>query len=91
MKQARLLDMAHNAIVVQDCQQTILYWNQGAERLYGWSRAEATGANVSELLKTVWPKSLADVRTVLLRKGHWHGEVVNTRKDGGRIERTVAA
>src|SRR5262249_47824008 len=40
-EQAALLDEAHDAICVTDMQRRIMYWNRGAERLYGWSRFEA--------------------------------------------------
>ena len=40
-EQATLLDIASDAIFVRDLDHHILYWNQGAERLYGWSAAES--------------------------------------------------
>ena len=42
-EQARLLDLAHDAIIVLDLAGHILYWNKGAERIYGWLAQEATG------------------------------------------------
>ena len=49
-EQAALLDKAHDAIVVRDLEGTILFWNKGAENLYGWTRQEALGRNIGELL-----------------------------------------
>ena len=49
-EQAALLDKAQDAISVVDLDDRILYWNQSAERLYGWSAAEALGRKASELL-----------------------------------------
>ncbi|HKS37990.1 MAG TPA: PAS domain S-box protein, partial [Verrucomicrobiae bacterium] len=49
-EQAALLDKAHDAILVTDMEQRILYWNRGAERLYGWTTSEAVGRNADELL-----------------------------------------
>ena len=46
-----LLELAHDAIVIRTIEGTILFWNRGAERLYGWSAEEATGRNVQELLR----------------------------------------
>src|SRR5215470_8250723 len=39
-QQASLLDKAQDAILVCDLNHQILYWNKGAERIYGWSAEE---------------------------------------------------
>jgi two-component system CheB/CheR fusion protein len=41
---------AHDAIMVQDLEGRILAWNPGAERIYGWSEAEALMMNMRDLL-----------------------------------------
>jgi PAS domain-containing protein len=41
-EQAELLDLTHDAIFVRSLEGKILYWNRGAERLYGWTR-DASG------------------------------------------------
>jgi PAS domain S-box-containing protein len=38
------------AVVATDPQARILYWNQGAERLYGWSADEVLGRNAAEVI-----------------------------------------
>ena len=48
--QARLLDLASDAIACTGIEGTISYWNGGAERLYGYSRQEAHGQPVQELI-----------------------------------------
>ena len=45
---------AHDAITVQDLTGRTLAWNPGAERLYGWSEAQALALNVRERI----PESL---------------------------------
>jgi PAS domain S-box-containing protein len=40
---AQLMELARDAILVRDSSDTILYWNRGAEELYGWSAQEAVG------------------------------------------------
>jgi two-component system CheB/CheR fusion protein len=41
---------AHDAITVQDMEGRILAWNPAAERMYGWSEAEALALNIRELI-----------------------------------------
>jgi PAS domain S-box-containing protein len=78
-EQARLLDMAHDAILVCDMEDHILYWNKSAERLYGWSADEAIGRTVTELLFNNNPPPQEPMQ-VLLEKGKWHGEVTHKTK-----------
>src|SRR5437763_12853823 len=48
-EQAALLDKARDAIVVRGLDEKILYWNEGAERIYGWTAEEASGRTAREL------------------------------------------
>lgn len=83
-EQAALLDKAQDAIVVHDVHDVITFWNASAERLYGWSAAEALGRKVPGLLysdDTEYQKA----RTVLLEKGAWIGELTQQTKDGKGI------
>ena len=41
---------AHDAVLVQDLEGRILVWNPGAERVYGWSEAEAFAMNIRDLV-----------------------------------------
>ena len=84
-EQAQLLDLAHDAILSLDWNGTITFWNQGAERMYGWSSAEALGKNAFDLLKSALPESLQDIESQLVSKGHWEGELVHSRRDGSRL------
>jgi len=68
-KQAALLDLAHDAILVRDLQGRIVFWNRGAEHMYGWSQEEARGRVTHELLQTKFPVPLATIEVVLASKG----------------------
>jgi PAS domain S-box-containing protein len=83
-QQARLLDLAQDAIVVRDLQDRITFWNQGAERLYGWTAAEAVGCNAVELLYRD-PACCAAARKETLEKGEWNGELPQRTKPGHEI------
>ena len=83
--QARLLDLAHDAIIVRDfATRQITFWNQGAERLYGWTRAEALGKSVSELLFRD-PDAVDAVSEELLATGKWRGELKQVNRDNGDV------
>ncbi|MCZ7637243.1 MAG: PAS domain S-box protein [Verrucomicrobia bacterium] len=81
-EQAALLEIAHDAICVQDLQGHIEFWNPAAERLYGWTRDEALGAHVDERLFARVSPELLQARADLLRDGSWHGELTQAAKEG---------
>ena len=89
VKQAQLLDLANDTIMVRDLNDTILYWNQGAQRLYGWTLAEAVGQSVHSLIKPEFAQPLTQIKERLFQEGYWHGEVVHFRRDGTPV--TVAS
>jgi rsbT co-antagonist protein RsbR len=64
---------------------TIRFWNQGAERLYGWPREEALRHTTQELLQTQHPDGLAFNLNEVERSGHWEGELLHNRRDGAQI------
>jgi hypothetical protein len=83
-EQAALLDIARDAILVRDLTNQILFWNKGAERLYGWQAQEALGKSASELLyKETMPVQEA-LKTVIL-SGQWDGELYKVTKFGKEI------
>jgi PAS domain S-box-containing protein len=79
-EQARILELSHDTVVIRDANNVIQYWNEGAERLYGWRREEAVGKTCQQLLRTVLPGS--DVARQLEETGAWSGEIERTRRDG---------
>jgi PAS domain S-box-containing protein len=84
-EQARLLDLAHDAIMVRGLDGRIMFWNQGAVEMYGWSRDEALGKVSHELLQTRFPKPLAEVVADVLHDGFWEGELEHRKRDGTTI------
>ena len=83
--QAALLELAHDAIFVWDKDSRIVYWNAGAEHLYGYSRAEALGCVSHELLGTRFSQPLADIEALLAREDRWEGELTHRCADGRSI------
>jgi PAS domain S-box-containing protein len=83
--QAELIDLAHDAIFIRDSVSHVIFWNKGAEELYGWTSQEALGRISHSLLKTRFPSSLAEVDAHLVRDERWEGELTHTRRDGSLV------
>jgi len=84
-KQTKLLDLAHDTIMVRDLNDVIVYWNQGAEQLYGWSRKEAVGKYVHTFLQTVFPQPFKEVRKLFLKNGFWNGVLIHQNRAGRKV------
>src|SRR5271166_3541866 len=81
-QQASLLNLTHDTIFVRDMSDIITYWNRGAQELYGWRAEEAIGKSSHELLRTIFPTPLDEIRSELLRTGRWEGELKHKKADG---------
>ncbi|HEY6541677.1 MAG TPA: ATP-binding protein [Ktedonobacteraceae bacterium] len=80
-----LIDLAHDAIIVRDPASTIIFWNQGASSLYGWSEEEALGKISHQLLQTRFPRSREATDKDLEQRGQWEGHLIHTRRDGSQV------
>jgi PAS domain S-box-containing protein len=80
-----LLNLTHGAILVRDMDDRIVFWNQGAEEMYGWTANEALGKVSHELLRTQFPTSLSGVEAEIARSGRWEGELTHYTRDGRPI------
>jgi len=81
--QAHLLDAVEQAVIATDLEGTIIFWNSFAEKLYGWSPAEALGANILELTPSPALKEQAtEIMTCLQEGQSWQGEFEVRRRDG---------
>ena len=84
-QQASLLNLTHDTIFVRDMSDVITYWNRGAQELYGWTAEEALGKRAHQLLRTVFPMPIDEIRAELLRAGRWEGELEKTKADGTQV------
>jgi PAS domain S-box-containing protein len=83
-EQAALLDAANDAIYVRALDHTVTYWNDGAERLYGWTRAEALGRKIPDL-GNLGHEAYEAAHAMLLEQGSWSGELKKKVKTGKEI------
>lgn len=82
-EQARILELTHDTVIIRDRDDVIVYWNDGAECLYGWSRSEAVGRVCADLLGD--GQLTGDMRAGLSGEGRWTGQLLRQRKDGIQI------
>ena len=84
-EQEELLDIADDAIIVLDMEDRIIFWNHGAVERYGWSKDEVRGRVGHELLHTVFPQPLSEIKSELRSGGRWEGELVQIKRSGEKI------
>jgi PAS domain S-box-containing protein len=79
---AGLLAQTHDAVVVWRMGGGIIYWNRGAEEMYGWKVAEAAGQPIHQVLATALPTSEEEFHRQLVENGSWQGEIRQSTKGG---------
>ena len=86
-ERAVLLDKANDAITVLDLENRLIYWNKGAQRLYGWAAEDALGKNADELLHKDGRNTprLIEAKKSVLEMEKWSGELDQITKDGKDI------
>jgi PAS domain S-box-containing protein len=82
---AELIALAHDAIIVRTPTSSIISWNKGAERLYGWTEQETFGQVSHELLQTLFPYSREVINNLLTLHGQWEGQLTHSRRDGTQV------
>jgi PAS domain S-box-containing protein len=80
-----LIELAHDAVLVRDPESRILFWNEGAEHLYGWTKQEAIGKVTHNLLATRFPHTSEIIDVNLDKQGRWEGILIHTRRDGSEV------
>lgn len=72
-------------VIGRNLEGHIIFWNKGAEDLYGWSDAEALGKVTHELLQTRFPYPLEQIEAELMKNSIWKGELTHVRHDGTNV------
>ena len=84
-RQTALLNLSNEAIYAWDLYGGIVYWNRGAELMYGYSNEEVIGCTINMLLKTSFPSEITNIASKLDKERIWNGEIENTCKDGRKL------
>ncbi len=84
-QQADLLNHSSDAILAWKIGGEIVYWNRGAEELYGWRSHEVIGRRSHELLTTNPLGIVPEMEACLARDGRWSGELSHVTKDGRQV------
>jgi PAS domain S-box-containing protein len=83
-RQADLLHLSHDAIVVWRLGGGIENWNRGAEELYGYSESEVLGRVSHQVLQTTFPEPWPKIEAAL-RLGNWTGELRHHTRSGKEL------
>ena len=83
---AKVVESSDDAIVSKDLNSIIISWNPAAERMFGYSEAEAVGKSIRMII----PDELQGEEDIVLAKIRAgdkvdHYETVRQRKDGSRL------
>jgi PAS domain S-box-containing protein len=84
-EQAALLDITTDAIIVQNLESQILFWNKGAENLYSWKAEEVLGKNLENLLYKQISSHLQVAQKALDKQDEWKGELYQITKEGREV------
>jgi PAS domain S-box-containing protein len=84
-RQADLLRLSYDAIIVWRLDGGIESWNRGAELLYGYTEDEVRGKITHKLLATVHPKPWDQIEKEMREKGMWEGKLRHRTEDGREI------
>ena len=84
---AAIIDSADDAIVSKSLDGVILSWNRGAERMFGWTAAEAVGRHITLIIPDERRAEETDI-LARIRRGESldHFETVRVTKDGRRLD-----
>lgn len=84
-QQASLLEKSRDAIMVCDLSYRILFWNKGAERIYGWSADEILGRELCDAICAGDNEVIEKASEILETKDEFQEETFHYTKNGEKI------
>ena len=83
---AAIVDSSDDAIIGKDLTSIITSWNQGAERIFGYSAEEMIGTSITRLIPPERQQEEEEILSFIKRGERFeHFETVRTAKDGRRL------
>ena len=87
---AAVVESSDDAIISKTLEGTITAWNRGAEKVFGYSAAEAVGRSMTLLLPPDRAEEETDILAHVARgESVNHYETIRVRKDGSKINVSV--
>ncbi len=87
---ASIVQSCEDAIIGKTLSGTIVTWNSGAERLYGYTAKEVIGRSIAILIPDYRPNELLEICERIKRGESMDAlETVRVRKDGTQVEVSV--
>jgi PAS domain S-box-containing protein len=85
-----IVEASDDAIIAKSLDGTIVSWNKGAEKIYGYKREEIVGHPISVLIPPSQPEELPEIMKQLRRGQHIESyETTRIRKDGHLIDVSI--
>ncbi|TLY28738.1 MAG: response regulator [Ignavibacteria bacterium] len=84
-EQAALLDITGDAILVRNLEHQILYWNRGAENLYGLPQQQVLERKMSDILEEEDSGGIEKAYFSVMNQGAWSGEMKQVTKAGKKL------
>ncbi len=86
--QAQLLANVQDAVIAFDLNQTITYWNSGAEQIYGWKAGQVLGKDLHHLVRASESRQkIAETLRLVQETGRiFLPGLVHHRRDGTSID-----
>ena len=90
--QAYLLENVNDAVIGSDENSMIRFWNQAAEKMFGWKAEEVVGRSGREILRSEFiDTDRQTVLKILAEQGRWRGEAILYHKNGTRVIMEVSS
>lgn len=83
--QANILNNVRDCVIVHDLQGKIIYWNKGAEDIYGYLEEEIIGRNIKKLYLNTDKGQFTQNLKEIMESGEYNGEWEGKRKDGSKV------